>query len=69
FSYRISSSVPVSNRDLFTIDPKTGEIKLTGTLDFEDVHLHELQIEATDKGTPPLSGHCSVELEVLDMND
>ncbi|XP_065704810.2 protocadherin alpha-2-like isoform X6 [Patagioenas fasciata] len=69
FSYSIVSSVPAGNRDLFNIDPKTGEIRLTGALDFEDVHLHELQIEARDKGTPPLSGHCSVELEVLDVND
>ncbi|NWI72015.1 PCDAD protein, partial [Dryoscopus gambensis] len=69
FSYSILSSVPVAKRDLFTIDPKTGEIKLTSTLDFEDVRLHELQIEATDKGTPPLSGHCSVVLEVTDIND
>ncbi|OPJ88321.1 protocadherin alpha-5-like [Patagioenas fasciata monilis] len=69
FSYSIVSSVPAGNRDLFNIDPKTGEIRLSGALDFEDVHLHELQIEARDKGTPPLSGHCSVELEVLDVND
>ncbi|XP_075298350.1 protocadherin alpha-2 isoform X3 [Opisthocomus hoazin] len=69
FSYSIVSSVPAGNSDLFTIDPKTGVIRLTGSLDFEDVRLHELQIEARDKGTPPLSGHCSVELEVLDVND
>ncbi|NXW95867.1 PCDAB protein, partial [Alopecoenas beccarii] len=56
FSYSIVSSVPAGNRDLFSIDPKTGEIRLTGTLDFEDVRLHELQIEARDEGTPPLSG-------------
>ncbi|NXR34649.1 PCDAB protein, partial [Zosterops hypoxanthus] len=69
FSYTILSSIPIVNKELFSIDAKTGEIRLTGTLDFEDVRLHELQIEATDKGTPPLSGHCSVELEVLDVND
>uniref|UniRef100_A0A8U7P6K2 Uncharacterized protein n=1 Tax=Corvus moneduloides TaxID=1196302 RepID=A0A8U7P6K2_CORMO len=69
FSYSILSSIPIGNKGLFTIDTKTGEIRLTGTLDFENVRLHELQIEATDKGTPPLSGHCSVELEVLDVND
>ncbi|NWW05797.1 PCDAB protein, partial [Oreocharis arfaki] len=57
FSYSILSSIPIGNRELFTINTKTGEIKLTGTLDFEVVRLHELQIEATDKGTPPLSGH------------
>ncbi|KAM6299715.1 protocadherin alpha-2-like [Aegotheles albertisi] len=69
FSYSIVSSVPVGNRDLFTIDLKSGEIRLTGALDFEVVRLHDLQIEARDKGTPPLSGHCSVELEVVDVND
>ncbi|NWR53756.1 PCDAB protein, partial [Regulus satrapa] len=63
FSYSIFSSIPVGKNELFSIDTKTGEIRLSGTLDFEDVRLHELQIEATDKGTPPLSGHCSVELE------
>ncbi|XP_057242142.1 protocadherin alpha-2-like, partial [Malurus melanocephalus] len=69
FSYSILNSVPLGHKDLFTINTKTGEIRLGGTLDFEGVRLHELQIEATDKGTPPLSGHCSVELEVLDVND
>ncbi|KAM9226361.1 protocadherin alpha-2-like [Leptosomus discolor] len=69
FSYSIVSSVSVGTRDPFSIDAKTGEIRLTGVLDFEDVRFYELQIEATDKGTPPLSGHCSVELEVLDVND
>ncbi|NWI98127.1 PCDAB protein, partial [Pitta sordida] len=63
FSYSILNSVPVVNGELFTIDPNTGEIRLNGALDFEDTRLHELQIEARDKGTPPLSGHCSVELE------
>ncbi|KAK2544733.1 hypothetical protein Q9966_001760 [Columba livia] len=69
FSYSIVSSVPTGNTDLFRIDPKTGEIRLTGLLDFEAVNLLELQIEARDKGTPPLSGHCIMELEVLDVND
>ncbi|KAM6249585.1 protocadherin alpha-3-like [Spheniscus humboldti] len=69
FSYSIVSSVPAGSKDVFSIDAKTGEIRLTGTLDFEDVRLHELQIEARDRGWPPLSGHCSVELEVVDVND
>ncbi|NWZ93799.1 PCDA8 protein, partial [Nesospiza acunhae] len=69
FYYSILSSIPIGNKELFTIDTKTGEIRLKGALDFEDVSLHELQIEARDKGTPSLSGHCSVELEVLDVND
>ncbi|NXJ16898.1 PCDA2 protein, partial [Odontophorus gujanensis] len=60
FLYRIVSSVPASQRDAFNIDPRTGEIRLRGVLDYEVVRLCELQIEARDKGTPPLSGHCKV---------
>ncbi|NXJ87050.1 PCDAC protein, partial [Trogon melanurus] len=69
FSYSIVSSVPLASRDLFRIDPQTGDIRLIGALDFENGPLHELQIEARDNGWPSLSGHCSVELEVLDVND
>ncbi|NXI16471.1 PCDA1 protein, partial [Irena cyanogastra] len=65
FSDAISGKIP----ELFKIDEKTGEIRTAGELDFEDIQSYDLEIEATDKGTPPLSGHCSVELKVLDVND
>ncbi|XP_056358676.1 protocadherin alpha-6-like [Oenanthe melanoleuca] len=67
--YEIDTVVPASASDLFSIDANTGEIRLMGALDFEVVNLYDLNIKATDKGTPPLSGHCSVELEILDVND
>ncbi|NXR67290.1 PCDA4 protein, partial [Rhadina sibilatrix] len=67
--YEIHTIVPPSAEDLFRIDAKTGEIRLTGALDFEKVTLYELQVKGTDKGTPPLSGHCKVVVEVLDVND
>ncbi|XP_066833316.1 protocadherin alpha-2-like [Anser cygnoides] len=69
FSFSIVSSVPAAKRDVFSIDPQTGEIRLRGPLDFEEVRLYELQIAARDKGVPPLSGHCKVVVEVLDVND
>ncbi|XP_077042740.1 protocadherin alpha-2-like isoform X8 [Agelaius phoeniceus] len=67
--YEIDTIVPPSDSDLFSIDANTGEIRLTGALDFEVVNLYDLNIRATDKGTPPLSGHCKVVLEVVDVND
>ncbi|NWV07932.1 PCDAB protein, partial [Ptilonorhynchus violaceus] len=67
--YEIDSIVPPSNADVFSIDANNGEIRLTGALDFEAVTLYDLNIKATDKGTPPLSGHSKVVLEVLDVND
>ncbi|EMP35308.1 Protocadherin alpha-2 [Chelonia mydas] len=53
----------------FRIDSNTGEIRVNGELDFENTKLHEVRVEATDKGNFPLSGHCSVFVEVLDVND
>ncbi|XP_064886322.1 protocadherin alpha-2-like [Columba livia] len=68
-SYSFSDTISVKIQDLFIIDRKSGEIRTAGKLDFEDVQSYDLEIEARDKGWPPLSGHCSVELEVLDVND
>ncbi|XP_074771983.1 protocadherin alpha-6-like [Athene noctua] len=67
--YEIETFVPPSASDVFSIDGKSGEIRLTGALDFETVNFYDLHVKATDKGTPPLSGHCKVVVEVLDVND
>ncbi|NWV47204.1 PCDAB protein, partial [Daphoenositta chrysoptera] len=68
-SYLLQILSPQDGRDVFRIDRNSGEIILMGDLDFEDVGLYRLQVDATDKGTPPLSGHCKVVLEVMDVND
>ncbi|KAM9184619.1 protocadherin alpha-2-like [Mergus octosetaceus] len=68
-TYSASNFIPPSGRDLISVNPQTGEIRIVGPLDFEEVTVFDFSIEAKDKGTPSLSGHCSVELEVLDVND
>ncbi|XP_032558662.1 protocadherin alpha-2-like [Chiroxiphia lanceolata] len=68
-TYSVTNFFPPSGRDLISINPKTGEIHLTGALDFEEVNIFDFRIEARDQGTPSLSGHCKVVLEVLDVND
>ncbi|XP_064886319.1 LOW QUALITY PROTEIN: protocadherin alpha-2 [Columba livia] len=67
--YEIDTIVPPSASGIFSIDAKSGDIRLTDALDFETVAFYDLQIKAKDKGTPPLSGHCKVLVEVLDVND
>ncbi|XP_030315246.1 LOW QUALITY PROTEIN: protocadherin alpha-3-like [Calypte anna] len=67
--YEIETFLPSSASNLFSIDEKTGEIRLRGALDFEIGTFYDLQVKATDHGTPPLSGHCKVVVEVLDVND
>ncbi|NXX45542.1 PCDA2 protein, partial [Tricholaema leucomelas] len=56
-------------KEMFSIDENKGEIRLRGKLDYEEMDNYEITIEARDKGTPPLSGHCKVMMEVLDVND
>ncbi|NXL96092.1 PCD12 protein, partial [Alectura lathami] len=68
-AYEIDNFNPPSASDIFIIDAKSGKIRLMGPLDFETVPLYDLHVKAKDKGTPPLSGHCKVVVEVLDVND
>ncbi|NXC33508.1 PCDAA protein, partial [Campylorhamphus procurvoides] len=51
--YEIDSVVPPSAADVFSINEKSGEIRLRGALDFEAVTLYDLQVKAKDKGTGP----------------
>ncbi|NWV86658.1 PCDA4 protein, partial [Dasyornis broadbenti] len=64
--YSFSDTISPKIQELFKIDRKSGEIRTAGELDFEDVQAYDLEIEARDQGWLPLSGHCRVELEVLD---
>ncbi|XP_009490133.2 protocadherin beta-15 [Pelecanus crispus] len=65
-SYQLSQAVGQSH-SAFTIDPTSGEIKLTKPLDFEAAENHELSVRATDGGG--LSAICKVLVEVVDVND
>ncbi|XP_068273251.1 protocadherin alpha-3-like [Nyctibius grandis] len=67
--YEIDTFVPPSSSDVFSIDAQSGEIRLTGALDFETVTFYDLHVKAKDKAWPPLSSHCKVVVEVLDVND
>ncbi|XP_039340395.1 LOW QUALITY PROTEIN: protocadherin alpha-13-like [Mauremys reevesii] len=67
--YSVRSVTPLTESSMFSIDSKSGELRVNGKLDFEDTSCHEIQIEATDKNPHPLAGHCNVLVEVLDVND
>nr|XP_056718272.1 protocadherin alpha-3-like [Euleptes europaea] len=65
-SYSFTNNDP---SNIFTIDSDTGEIKVKGKVDFEENSVYSIEIEAKDKGSPPLSGHCTILIEILDVND
>ncbi|XP_028618593.1 protocadherin alpha-3 isoform X10 [Grammomys surdaster] len=53
----------------FHLDPISGCITVKGNIDFEETKSFEIQIEAADKGTPPMTDHCTVLVEIVDVND
>eukprot|EP00062_Callorhinchus_milii_P016455 gi/632967871/ref/XP_007900220.1/ PREDICTED: protocadherin gamma-C5-like [Callorhinchus milii] len=55
--------------ELFSIDRKSGEIRVKGILDFEEASFYEISVEARDKGPHPLPAHCTVRVDIKDVND
>ncbi|XP_008584112.1 PREDICTED: protocadherin alpha-11-like [Galeopterus variegatus] len=62
-------SIKPNRRSLFTLDKNHGEVRVNGTLDYEENKFYEIEVQATDKGNPPMAGHCTVWVEILDTND
>ncbi|XP_012583214.1 PREDICTED: protocadherin alpha-11, partial [Condylura cristata] len=62
-------SIKPDGKNLFTLNENSGEVRVNGTLDYEENKFYEIQVQATDKGTPPMAGHCTVWIEILDAND
>ncbi|XP_023814902.1 protocadherin gamma-C5 isoform X5 [Oryzias latipes] len=67
--YSFGPQTPDAVLSVFGINKDSGEIRLIGNLDFETTSSYEIDVSATDKGTPKMEGHCSVHIEVLDVND
>uniref|UniRef100_A0A3Q3L7S2 Cadherin domain-containing protein n=1 Tax=Labrus bergylta TaxID=56723 RepID=A0A3Q3L7S2_9LABR len=67
--YSLGIHTPSSVISLFHIDPFTGEIFLKNQLDHESQSSYRIDISAKDKGFPKMEGHCSVQVDVLDVND
>ncbi|POI18558.1 hypothetical protein CIB84_017700, partial [Bambusicola thoracicus] len=59
--------VSSGSKQLFTLNPENGEIRVLGNLDYEEAKSHKLIARATDGGG--LYAHCKVHVEVLDVND
>lgn len=67
--YSLSSHNSDALRQIFAIDEQTGEIRVQGNLDFEEATVYEIEVEAKDMGSPTMEEHCSVVVEITDVND
>ncbi|XP_055498726.1 protocadherin-10-like isoform X9 [Leucoraja erinacea] len=67
--YSFSSHLSDAARKLFEVNPKTGEIRLKGNLDYEESNTFEINIQAVDKGSGAIPEYCDVLVEIVDVND
>ncbi|XP_069892095.1 protocadherin alpha-3-like [Dipodomys merriami] len=67
YSFHADISAEILSK--FHLDPVNGCIRVNANLDFEETKLYEIQVEATDKGNPPMTDHCTVLVEIVDIND
>ncbi|XP_041800723.1 protocadherin alpha-8-like [Chelmon rostratus] len=67
--YSLSKTLVRKVYDIFELDGLSGQIKLKGALDFEELEIYKLDVEASDQGTPPLTSRCRVIVKIKDIND
>ncbi|KAM9765439.1 protocadherin-17 isoform 3-T3 [Menidia menidia] len=67
--YSFSGYAPQRIQQLFSIDSRTGVIKIQGEIDYEESPVIEIDVQAKDLGPNPIPGHCKVTVKVLDRND
>ncbi|XP_057705869.1 protocadherin gamma-A11-like [Corythoichthys intestinalis] len=61
------SRIAEKAKKVFSIDNKTGEIVVIGSLDFESNFKYEMRVDAKDGYG--LSSHCKVVIDISDVND
>ncbi|XP_073477088.1 protocadherin gamma-C5-like isoform X23 [Aquarana catesbeiana] len=69
FTYSFDHRTSFAGKELFDINPITGELFNKGPLDFEISNVYELFVKAIDKGTPKQEGRCRIQVELEDVND
>lgn len=52
---------------VFEINPLSGEVRVAGSIDYEEASTHELDVQAKDGGGQ--ASHCKLVIDVIDVND
>ncbi|CAB1352818.1 unnamed protein product [Coregonus sp. 'balchen'] len=54
---------------LLTVDPKKGEIRVKGEVDYEMADIHDITVQTRDRRTPAMEGSCHIKVKIMDIND
>ncbi|KAJ8337898.1 hypothetical protein SKAU_G00368640 [Synaphobranchus kaupii] len=68
-SFLFSKYTPERVLQLFSMDSKTGEIRVDGEVDYEMADVYHISVQARDKGTPAMEGSGSIIVSIIDVND
>ncbi|XP_029987441.1 protein dachsous [Sphaeramia orbicularis] len=68
-SYSITQQTPSSDPPVFEVDSSSGILRLVQALDYSKVNEYHLMVQASDGGTPSLTGNSSVVVKVKDVNN
>ncbi|XP_009993847.1 PREDICTED: protocadherin gamma-B3-like, partial [Chaetura pelagica] len=61
------SGIAKNALQVFSLDSRTGDVKVTGPLDYEEGKYYEATVEGKDGGG--LTAHAKVHIDILDVND
>ncbi|XP_065126984.1 protocadherin alpha-13-like [Paramisgurnus dabryanus] len=67
--YAFGRNIKRKVQNLFQLNSNTGEIQIKGELDFEDTEVYKLDVQASDRGQPPLAAESVVIIKIIDVND
>ncbi|XP_070994975.1 protocadherin gamma-C5-like isoform X1 [Oncorhynchus clarkii lewisi] len=68
-SFLFSKYTPDRVLKLFSVDSKTGEVRVNGHVDYETANEYYVTVLARDGGTPAMEASCNIKIEVTDVND
>ncbi|XP_071024087.1 protocadherin gamma-C5-like isoform X40 [Oncorhynchus clarkii lewisi] len=68
-SYLFSKYTSETVLKLFTLDTKSGEIRVKGEVDYEMSHIYDITVQARDRGTPAMECSCHIQIKIIDVND
>ncbi|XP_073342590.1 protocadherin alpha-8-like [Pagrus major] len=67
--YAFGGDINSKALELFSLDRNTGEIRTKGQIDYETANVFKLDVQASDRGQPPMTTDCRVIIKIQDVND
>ncbi|XP_062333206.1 protocadherin gamma-C5-like isoform X20 [Osmerus eperlanus] len=67
--YSFAEDTSESVLKTFHIHTESGAISVNGVVDYELCSKYDFDVRASDKGTPKMQGHCTVQVQIQDVND